>query len=173
MPITNFFIWIAAFATVASLYVPTLFGFPSSASTPLFAAVIAFCLAMLALCGFPNFPIAPASWPIRGLSVLCLTLAITGFAISTVIGGFSREFSLKDWGLLGLQAGTPILIALNSRRTQFLDALGWICVFFSTADLAANVILALQGEWQRDVARQSGWEVRDNQDGDLGSRRTY
>jgi hypothetical protein len=44
----------------------------------------------------------------------------------------------------------PVLIALNGRRMQLLNALGWICVAFATADMVANIWFALQGAWQRD-----------------------
>jgi hypothetical protein len=142
--------WTTAFAIVASLYLPTLLGLPSSVSTPLMAGVIATGLIILALSEFPNFPIVPAVWPIRGLSVPCLALALAGFAISAAVGCFDRTYSLNDWGVFGLQAGTPILLALNGRRIQLLIALSWICVAFATTDLAINCWSALQGAWQRD-----------------------
>ena len=149
-PLSIFVTWTIAFAAVASLYLPNLFGFPSSVSTPLIAGVIALGLTILAFQGFPAFPIAPAAWPLRGLSVVCLAFALLAFSISAALGYSDRAYSLSDWGLLGLQAGTPVLVALNSRRMQLLSALGWICVAFATADMTANIWFALQGEWQRD-----------------------
>jgi energy-converting hydrogenase Eha subunit C len=145
-----FVTWTAAFSAVGSLYVPNILGLSSSSSTPFMACVIAVSLALLALQDFPRFLIPPAPWPLRGLSVLCLALALAAFSASAVMGAFDRTYRLSDWGLFGLQTGTPVLIALSRRRLQLLSALGWVCVAFASADVVANVWFAIQGAWQRD-----------------------
>jgi hypothetical protein len=149
-PFTFRVTWATAFAIVASLYAPAVLGTSSRITTPVFAVVIACGLTILAVLQFSWRPVSPTMTPVRLLSATCLALAILGFMLSSVEGRFDREYNLNDWGLLALQAGTPLLILCNNRRLQLLDALGCICVGFAYVDMVANLWAALHGAWERD-----------------------
>ncbi len=149
-PFTVGVTWATALAVVTSVYAPAVLGVSSRVTTPALAVVIASGLILLAMRGWPDLPVAPALTPMRRLSAVCLPLAMLGFLFSGVAGRFDREYSLNDWGLLALQAGTPLLLLFNNRRPQLLDAVGWVCVGFATVDMAANFWAAALGSWERD-----------------------
>ncbi|HEY5410622.1 MAG TPA: hypothetical protein VIJ94_07835, partial [Caulobacteraceae bacterium] len=134
--------WIVAAGAVGSLYAPTLTGLGAALTTPVLAGAIAAGLIGLAgaqvLGGAADFRPTILGGA-RGVSVGLLALAVAAFALSGAVGAFTRGLTVNDWGLLALQAGTPVLLTLSGRRAELLRALGAVCIVFATVDMAANL----------------------------------
>jgi hypothetical protein len=72
---------------------------------------------------------------------------MVAFGVFGVLGFLERGAGTNDWGLLLLQAGTPVLLLLNRDRATIIKSLGIFCIIFATTDAIAN-IGALAGLWQ-------------------------
>lgn len=128
---------------VFAFYAHTLFNLPSSVVTPISAALIAGGLIWLAILALPTLSIPPGSTPLRNISIGLFTLAWGGFVASAGVGFFSKPgVTINDMGVFAVEVGTPVLLLLNRRRGQLIDALGTICVGFACADMLANFLAA-------------------------------
>ena len=60
-----------------------------------------------------------------------------------IVSTRDRDLDLKDWGLFALQAGTPLLLFVSTKKRELLQALGLVCVVFAAVDMVANFAGAL------------------------------
>ncbi len=135
--------WAAAILAVGSLYANGAVEPDAESLTPTIAVALAGCLAGLALLGLFDLRTPRITSTLRMASAGCVLLALIGFAVSMVASTRDRDLDLKDWGLFALQAGTPVLLFVSTKKRDLLQALGLVCVAFAAVDMIANFAGAL------------------------------
>lgn len=133
-------VWTTAFALVFVFYAHTFLGVQASAITPIMAALIAIGLGALAFFGLRDGEVIHAKDGRRQLSVLCMVATLALCVIATVLGLYSHDMGLNDWGTAAVQVGTPMLLFFSNQRARLLRAIGVVCVVFALLDLTANIL---------------------------------